>query len=354
MQITGVTEHKGKNYITYTFENSNIFYETGYKGLRASREIGLIRCNYMTYNGNIRLLYHIDHYCTLAMAILSMSPNAFANLIINILDVILEIKNSGFIYIETVELEPQNLYVDVEELKPYFIYVPVNVKSTPENYYAMVNYLKKSIAYLIQTNSNLQSDLTTRILRELSDHSISIENLKSNISDILGIYREVGDNPYREILYADKKIVTEQIMESDKTDKKRNWFKHDKKKEEVVFAETSVLMEEFVPQIALISTDPQSNLEFVVNKKEYVIGHRSDVSDACIESNTGISRRHCKICSINGRYYILDLGSTNGTFVNGKRISPEHNVEIAPGDKIKLADEEFLITNISGAGRSQI
>lgn len=352
MQILGVAESKGRNYITYTFENPHVFYEVGYKGLRASQNVDFVPCNYMTYNGRIRLLYHIDRYCSLATAVTSMSPNAFANLLVNIFDAILEIKNSSFINIETVELDPQKLYVDMEELKPYFIYVPVNVQSSPEHYHTVLDYVKKSMLYLIQTNKNLQSDLVSRIGRELADYSNSTDNLKSNISELLEIYRETGNNPYREILYSDKKTISasepEQVKEHEKPDKRKSWFKHDKKKEEVEFAETSVLQEAFMPQLALISSGPQGSLEFVIDKKEYLIGHHSGMADGCIETNSSISRRHCRICNINGKNYIMDLGSTNGTFVNGKRISPEQSIEITPGDKVRLADLEFLVAGHTG------
>ncbi|MCM1496398.1 MAG: FHA domain-containing protein [Bacteroides sp.] len=353
MQILGVAESKGRNYIAYTFENPHVFYEVGYKGLRASQNVDFVSCNYMTYNGRIRLLYHIAPYCSLATAVTAMSPNAFANLLVNMFDAILEIRNSSFINIETVELDPQKVFVDREKLKLYFIYVPVNVQSSPEHYYTILDYVKKSILYLIRTNENLRSDLISRIERELTDSGNSMDNLRSNISELLGIYRETGNNPYREILYSDKRttseFVPEQRKENEKTDKRKPWFKHDKKKEETSFAETSVLLEEFVPQIALIHSDSQSSVELLIDKREYIIGHQSGSADGCIDTNAGISRRHCRICNINGKNYIVDLTSTNGTFVNGKRITPEQNIEITPGDKVRLADMEFLVAN--GTGR---
>lgn len=44
--------------------------------------------------------------------------------------------------------------------------------------------------------------------------------------------------------------------------------------------------------------------------------------------NTAISRRHVALTLSNGVYFISDLGSTNGTFVNGKKISAEEMVSI--------------------------
>jgi pSer/pThr/pTyr-binding forkhead associated (FHA) protein len=47
-----------------------------------------------------------------------------------------------------------------------------------------------------------------------------------------------------------------------------------------------------------------------------------------------VSKQHARLTSENGRFAIEDLGSSNGTFVNGRRI---HTVtEIRPGDLIRL------------------
>ena len=39
----------------------------------------------------------------------------------------------------------------------------------------------------------------------------------------------------------------------------------------------------------------------------------------------------------------MDMNATNGTFVNGSRISPNQEIRLSSGDRIKLADEEFIV-----------
>ncbi|MBI3911507.1 MAG: FHA domain-containing protein [Armatimonadetes bacterium] len=51
-----------------------------------------------------------------------------------------------------------------------------------------------------------------------------------------------------------------------------------------------------------------------------------------------VSRRHAQIVGRGGRYYVVDLGSTNGSFVNQQAISPHVEVEIRPGDEITLGE----------------
>lgn len=52
-----------------------------------------------------------------------------------------------------------------------------------------------------------------------------------------------------------------------------------------------------------------------------------------LDSNT-VSRRHAQVIKANGQYFIEDLGSGNGTFVNGKQIAGR--TQLAHDDRIKL------------------
>lgn len=52
--------------------------------------------------------------------------------------------------------------------------------------------------------------------------------------------------------------------------------------------------------------------------------------------DTMLSRRHAQIERREDGYYVIDLGSTNGTFVNGERLSHEHRLR--DGDTISMGD----------------
>jgi FHA domain len=55
-----------------------------------------------------------------------------------------------------------------------------------------------------------------------------------------------------------------------------------------------------------------------------------------------VSRRHARITLSNGQYFVEDLGSTNGTFINrGKRLSPGQRQALCDGDEI-IVGKTFL------------
>ncbi len=82
----------------------------------------------------------------------------------------------------------------------------------------------------------------------------------------------------------------------------------------------------------LISIASPDRREYQLNKSTITIGsHRSN--DLVIDDTT-VSRRHATITHKSGRFELEDLGSTNGTFVNGGRLRAP--IALSRGDEIKF------------------
>lgn len=73
-----------------------------------------------------------------------------------------------------------------------------------------------------------------------------------------------------------------------------------------------------------------------------IVGRSSRNANLVIDYDRSISAKHCEIQVRPGnKMYMIDLGSSNGTFVNGNRVLTE--VEIASGMIIKLGRVEFKL-----------
>ncbi|MEO7539306.1 MAG: FHA domain-containing protein [Pyrinomonadaceae bacterium] len=67
-----------------------------------------------------------------------------------------------------------------------------------------------------------------------------------------------------------------------------------------------------------------------------------DVDLDAFDSDAKVSRRHARICRNNGSYFIEDLGSTNGTYVNrGRRLLPGNAQVLNDGDEV-IVGKTFL------------
>ena len=67
-----------------------------------------------------------------------------------------------------------------------------------------------------------------------------------------------------------------------------------------------------------------------------VLGRGGD-SGAFFEKDRTVSRQHAKIHFHDGIWHIEDLNSTNGTWVNGKRLTPARPFPLNVGDSIALS-----------------
>ena len=78
-----------------------------------------------------------------------------------------------------------------------------------------------------------------------------------------------------------------------------------------------------------------------MTRPEFVIGKERRRVDYCVSDNNSVSRIHAKLVNRNGQLILIDMNATNGTFVNGTRLTAGQEVRLSSGDKFKLADEEF-------------
>lgn len=113
---------------------------------------------------------------------------------------------------------------------------------------------------------------------------------------------------------------------------------------ETRIGETTVLsgesgMAAVEPRPYLIRT--KYNERILIDKPVFRIGKEKSYVDYFVSDNTAVSRSHANIIEKGKDYYVVDTNSTNHTFVNGTMIQSNTETLIKPGDKIKLANEEF-------------
>ncbi len=93
-------------------------------------------------------------------------------------------------------------------------------------------------------------------------------------------------------------------------------------------------------------SDPNS-VWTCLNNNEILVGRSID---ADIRFAPGfddyIARRHCRILSFNDMLYIEDMGSANGTYVNGTVLEQWIPYKIVTGDEIKIGRHTFLFEQV--------
>lgn len=112
---------------------------------------------------------------------------------------------------------------------------------------------------------------------------------------------------------------------------------------------TSLLIDD--EPTSLLSEGPQITYPYLIrkssfdrtdiNKPVFRIGKERSYVDCFVANNNAVSRIHADIITRNNCYFVKDENSTNGTYVNGNRLSPNEEVQVFDGDIITFANEEF-------------
>lgn len=95
------------------------------------------------------------------------------------------------------------------------------------------------------------------------------------------------------------------------------------------------------PDINVYLIRCKDGMEYLLDNISYVIGSGNS-ADILIRGNTTISRKHAKIYQERNEFFIVDEGSTNGTYIDGTRLLLGCPCLLQNKMHIQLSDEDFL------------
>lgn len=91
--------------------------------------------------------------------------------------------------------------------------------------------------------------------------------------------------------------------------------------------------------------EAQDNKRTVNIDKPILFIGRHPECDLVIHDSRKVSRKHCCLAEINGRFFVRDLGSTNGVQINGRRVSRTR--ELKSGDELTIGDVLYTFRDSS-------
>ena len=77
-------------------------------------------------------------------------------------------------------------------------------------------------------------------------------------------------------------------------------------------------------------------------KEKTTIGRDSN-NGICIKNNDTVGRNHAQVLFRQGKFWLHDLASTNGSFVNGKKVEKHDLIE---GDEIRLGTKILIFKSL--------
>lgn len=100
---------------------------------------------------------------------------------------------------------------------------------------------------------------------------------------------------------------------------------------------------------ALVALGSGPSAPFGLGRQPMTIGRNSasqkvDLDLNPLDPDAYVSRRHAQVTYAEGRYWVTDLDSSNGTFLNDNRLEPNRPAALSHGDRLRLGRVELAFT----------
>ena len=111
----------------------------------------------------------------------------------------------------------------------------------------------------------------------------------------------------------------------------------------IIIPETTVLnAAPRLPNLQLIHVRDGSSV--TITQPRFRIGRDPSAVDYIINDNTAVGRQHADLLLHDGACYVVDLNSTNHTYLNGEPLNPGTEYPLQDGDEILLGNEAFRVS----------
>ncbi len=226
--------------------------------------------------------------------------------------------------IDSIVVNEDYIYYDTVKNEVRLIYLPLKV--TKKNVSESVRNLFLSLIF-----RNIEiSEIAKR-----SEISFLVDNLQSNDFD-MNIFKQHMNYHTGEIQVTKKESFLKRLLKSKKKDSKKiTPVKH---KEDVEHDEATILLvEDEYPKLVF-----EDNKIITINKDNFLIGRSKKLADYSLSEELSLGRVHAEIIREDSSYYIMDIHTKNGTFINNKRISSKKKIELKENDAIRFASKEAV------------
>lgn len=260
-----------------------------------------IPCNKIIFNGKIKLIYITEKYRILTSIFERMNKKSFIKCLLQIIQCECKAKSNEKLDERKLLIDKRYIFWDMESEQVKMIYLPVTGNDISEED-ALFN-LKVFLKWLIQSVPMLDSRTEEDLITIITDVSLAVEQMYENLLITFNKSMKLGIEPV----------------------KKEEPLKNNERR-----------------QLVLQMVNSRQQVIFRVQERDFVIGRSAKYADGVVPDNTMVGRKHCRIKFLQNNYYLEDLDSKNGTFINGNRVLGTMSEAIAPNDVIRLANAEFV------------
>ena len=285
----------GANFAVILKDNA-FFLPTEYKVLQSQKDGCFVKCMRMLYNGKTELYYFAGELKSLSSLLSTIDAERFLTVLCNLLGAIINVQSNGFLTCRNIDASFERIYIDPNTYKVNLVYLPLKENLFDDDT-AFENEIRTSLVKLIAGLAALSTPKMMQVSADLQNGLLNMESLYAKLSGkVASVQNGSGTQQGNSAASGCR--------------------------------------------LKFVAMNAPARFEIVVNKSVFMIG-KKDTNDGVITFNKMISRVHCKITSSRGQYWITDLQSSNGTFINHASLQPNQPYELKNGDIVRLANSDF-------------
>lgn len=299
--------------------------QIGYKVLQNTSGTSLL-CGYKSgYNDRVKITYEISKYTSLDVLLTQLSFEQLCGILCDLLAVVEQVYEIGFLQYENVSLKPEDIFIDCNRLKVMLLYFPVKTQGKLESRAEFEHRLRQEIHKLLH-GSQWITQARVHMLDDAFQSGAVLQELRHQIQD--GFFCR---NPQAE----PSPVPPPPSMPPAGTKKNPGLFQKLFGKKEGRDGRRGGFV--------LVGMGTPEPISIRLFGGELILGKNPQLGPGAILFNRTISRRHCVIHMQGNTCFLTDLGSANGTFINNNRLSPQIAYPVRAGDRIRLANSEFML-----------
>lgn len=225
-------------------------------------------------------------------------------------------------------LNPDYIYLEPDTWEPAFCYFPFEEQEMQEALLSLAEYLLDRLDRQDQQAVTLGYEF----YRMATEENASLEQV---LEKCRGEREEPGEN---------------ENEKNEMPGSEKEAAQPEKQKERPAVEQTFAASEKFETmflerkdrQGLILRSENPACPDLEVTGTDFLIGKKKGAVDGLIKAR-GVSRIHGKITKEGEAYYLADLNSTNGTYLNGGRLEVNEKARIRPGDRIGFADVRYVV-----------
>lgn len=281
------------NSFCYLLTETQTLNTTGFKVMHNLASTGLLAAYQSHLNGQLRLVYDTADCIALSAAASSLTPPQFVQIVQSLLQLFGKIRTNGFIRMDNLLLDVDHVMLD-QNWNVHLIYLPIdNHAHTTAQLASPEIVLRQLLTGFIDANPNIRSERVTRL-------NAALKNGKESFPEAL------------EILNIEPAISPAAPQ-----------------------MEESTMLQLAGAGIGCVLS---------IHKRGAIIGRDTSRATALL-GDSSVSGVHCHVYW-NGQWYVEDLGSRNGTRVNGKVLRVHQPCPLASGDVLQISTLSFSVKEL--------